>query len=322
MKHHGSLKSRMLYWAIRLTAFVLQLFPIDWNLKTARLFGRVWWRFDRRHRVLTLDHLRAAYGGELSEDEVERIGRASFQHWSMYAVEFFCAMHLLNEWTWPRYIEFDELRDLMELLMAGDGAILVTGHYGNFELTAFMLAAVGFDVVAVMRPLDNPYLNAYLVRTRGQKGLKLLDKFGATAEAETILEQGGALGFVADQDAGRKGVFVDFFRQPASTYKSIALLAMSTNKSIVVGCARRTGGRFHYRVEVSRIIRPEEWCDRDDPLQWITQTYASAIEASVRECPEQYLWMHRRWKSKPKVGRTRGGVGLRREGQDVSGRVE
>ena len=69
---------------------------------------------------------------------------------------------------------------------------------------------------------------------------------------------------------------------------------------IVVGCARRVGDRFRYEVECTRVIRPEEWAGREDPLTWITQEYSWAIERFVREAPEQYLWMHRRWKSRPK----------------------
>ena len=218
----------------------------------------------------------------------------------MYAVEFLTGFECLNEWSWPRYIVLRDLRGLFRLLLDKRGAILLTGHYGNFELTAYMLAAIGFDVVAVMRPLDNAFFNDYVVRTRTRRGLQLLDKFGVTAEAEDILRRGGALGFVADQDAGRKGVFVDFFGRPASTYKSIALLAMECDVPIVIGFARRVGARFRYEVGVERIIQPDEWKHRADPLGWITQEYSAAIEATVRQCPEQYLWIHRRWKTVPR----------------------
>ena len=84
-------------------------------------------------------------------------------------------------------------------------------------------------------------------------------------------------------------------------HATIALLAMECEVPILVGYARRTGDRFCYQARIPRIIRPEEWKDRDDPLHWITQEYTAAIEAFVREAPEQYLWVHRRWKSRPKA---------------------
>ena len=116
--------------------------------------------------------------------------------------------------------------------------------------------------------------------------------------------RGGAVGFIADQNAGHKGMFVDFFGQPASTYKSIGLLAMATESPIVVGYARRISRGLRYELGVERIIYPREWQDQQDPLRWITQEYTAAIERFVRRDPGQYLWIHRRWKSKPRNAET------------------
>ena len=288
------------YLALRFAGLFLQMFPIDWNLRTARLFGTLFWRFSPRHRKRAAEHLRAAYPATLSDEQIDAMVRKSFQHWSMYVIEFLCAFRLLNEWTWGRYIDPVGMREPLDLMLDGGGAILLTGHYGNFELTAYMLSSIGFDTVVVMRPLDNKYLNDYVVRTRARCGLRLINKAGVTTEAEDILKRGGTIGFVADQDAGRKGVFVNFFGRKASTYKSIALLAIQCEVPILVGYARRRGDRFQYEARVPRIIRPDEWRDRDDPIHWITQEYTTAIESFVREVPEQYLWLHRRWKSRPR----------------------
>jgi KDO2-lipid IV(A) lauroyltransferase len=95
-------------------------------------------------------------------------------------------------------------------------------------------------------------------------------------------------------------LFVDFFGVKASTYKSIGLLAMEHGAPIVVGCARRTSEKFRYEIDCDRVIMPEEWQGRADPLMWITQEYSAALERLIRVAPEQYLWMHRRWKSRPK----------------------
>jgi KDO2-lipid IV(A) lauroyltransferase len=115
-----------------------------------------------------------------------------------------------------------------------------------------------------------------------------------------VLEQHGAVGFIADQNAGSKGIFVDFFGRAASTYKSIGLLAMEYRVPVVVGYARRINDQFRFQVSVETIIYPEEWDSQDDPLRYITQRYTRAIEEFVRRDPGQYLWVHRRWKSRPK----------------------
>jgi KDO2-lipid IV(A) lauroyltransferase len=208
----------------------------------------------------------------------------------------------------------------LELILTGRGLILVTGHYGPFEVTGHLLASLGFSTVAVMRPLDNVYLNRFVAQTRRTHGLTLLDKKGAMAQTQQALEGGKLLAFIGDQDAGRKGLFVDFFNQSASTYKSIGLLAMAANCPIVVGYARRRGDVAQYEVGVQRIIHPHEWEREDDPLRWITQTYTTAIEQMVRDAPEQYLWIHRRWKSKPRSRQVTAPVTVRHD--IIAGRGE
>jgi KDO2-lipid IV(A) lauroyltransferase len=304
------------YAALRLFAFVLYMFPLEWNLRTARLIGRAWWHVLPRHRDRARAHLRLAYGDTLAPAEVDRIALRSMQHLVMLAFEMLFAPRLIDEWTWARYVRPVGIQQALDVMLRGRGALLLTGHFGSWELAGYLLAMYGFDVVAIMRPLDNVYINRLVVSTRRKRGLRLLDKKGATAEAEAVLDAGGVLGFIADQNAGRKGMFVDFFGVQASTYKSIGLLAMAQQVPIIVGYARRVGDRFLYEVGVQRIIRPEEWTDRDDPLRWITQEYTAAIEAIVRADPDQYLWIHRRWKSRPrseqKEGRAVSALGVDR----------
>jgi len=284
---------------------ILQIFPVDWNLKTARVAGAFWYGAIKRHRQRACEHLRLAFGSQLTDDQVETLARQSMQQVAMMVVEMLFTPRLINEWTWPRYVRLKQTQEAMDVLISERGAILLTGHYGNWELVGFMLATLGFPLTAVMRPLDNPYLNRFLLDVRAKRGLKLLYKKGASQSAGDILSSGGILGFIADQNAGHKGLFVDFFGEKASTYKSIGLLAMEYNVPIVVGCARRVSKRFRYEVECNRVIRPPEWADRDDPLEWITQEYSRAIEECIRVAPEQYLWMHRRWKSRPSTERVR-----------------
>jgi len=304
MKKGTGVISWLGYAAMRAAVLVLHCFPVNLNLVTARLVGRIWWIIDPKHRNRTRDHVRLALGNELEEREIERVARRSMQHLVMMAIEMVFTPRLVTDATWRRYVRLGDMREALRVLLEGRGVILLTGHYGSWELTGHLLALFGFDVKAIMRPLDNVYINRYLVRTRKAAGLELLDKKGAMDSSEQILQSGSAIGFIADQDAGRKGVFVDFFGVPASTYKSIALLAMQSQVPIIVGYARRLGDRFEYELGVERIIHPSEWQDVDDPMRWITQEYTAALEASIRRDLTQYLWIHRRWKSRPKVRRT------------------
>ena len=299
MKRDDGILAWFLYALLRGVCMILLMFPLSWNLYTARVLGTIWWYLTARHRDRAREHLRMALGDSLPAAEIDRLARRSLQQQAMWVMEFIFTPRLVNEWTWRRYIRLTNMNEALSVLLENRGALLLTGHYGNWELAGFLLAVLGFDVVAIMRPLDNVYLNRFLVRTRRRSGLELLYKRGAMAEAESIVRRGAALGFIADQNAGSKGLFVDFFGRPASTYKSIGLLAMALDVPIIVGYARRTGDDFRYEVGAQRIIHPHEWRDRDDPLRWITQEYTAALEAIIRAEPSQYLWIHRRWKSQP-----------------------
>ena len=299
MKRSGP-KAWILCQIVRAAIAIMQVFPIDWNLATARLLARLWIFFMPRHRDRAIRHLTDSYGSSLTPDEISKLAVRSLEGVVMFAVEVMCLPRLINRSTWSRYVTVVNIQELVRLVVEGRGLIMVTGHFGSFELIGHVLACFKFPVAAVMRPLDNIYLNRFLVNTRKRNGLALFDKKGVMAIAERFIEGGGLLCFIGDQDAGRKGLFVDFFGRPASTYKSIGLLAMRLRRPIVVGYGRRHGHQARYDLGVQRIIRPEEWETKEDPLRWITQAYTSSIEAIARENPEQYLWIHRRWKSQPR----------------------
>jgi KDO2-lipid IV(A) lauroyltransferase len=163
-----------------------------------------------------------------------------------------------------------------------------------------MLATLGFETTSIARPLDNPYVNEWIMGIRERRGQKIIDKKGATDEVTAVLDRGGAVGFIADQNAGPKGIFVDFFGRKASTYKSIGLLAMQYKVPVVIGYARRIGDKFKFTIAAQDVIYPKDWENQADPLRYITQRYTKAIEDFVTADPGQYLWVHRRWKTRPK----------------------
>jgi KDO2-lipid IV(A) lauroyltransferase len=164
----------------------------------------------------------------------------------------------------------------------------------------YMLGLFGFNIYSIARPLDNKFISRYLYGVRRRAGQKIIDKKGAADVMSNMATSGATLCFIVDQDAGKKGIFVDFFGRKASTYKSIGLLAITNNIPIGVGYSRRVGNRFYFEIGVNRVILPEEWADKEDPLEWVTAEYTRAIEKFVRQDPTQYWWLHRRWKHRPK----------------------
>jgi KDO2-lipid IV(A) lauroyltransferase len=165
------------------------------------------------------------------------------------------------------------------------------------------MGLLGFRGSLVARRLDNPYLDRFLHRFRRKTGQTILDKSRDYDRIRRVLAEGGALGLVGDQDAGPRGLFVEFLGRPASTFKSIALLSLEYAAPIMVFGAARVGTPLTYRVYLEDVILPEEFAAAADAPRAITRRYSDALARLVRRHPEQYFWLHRRWKHQPKARR-------------------
>jgi KDO2-lipid IV(A) lauroyltransferase len=238
---------------------------------------------------------------DLSASEVDRLSSASMRYMmQLFMVDSIVMPRLITPRRWPQYVSFGDIGTVGDRLMRGESMILLTGHCGNWELLGYALSVMGHQVHALARPLDNPLIDQWLLGMRQRHGLDVISKFGATPELERILQEGGCLGFIADQNAGDQGLFVPFFGKLASTYKSIALLAMKYDVPVVAAHAVRVSPGFRYEIRVQDVIEPEDWAAQPDPLYYITARYNLALEMMIRSAPEQYLWLHRRWKSRPR----------------------
>jgi KDO2-lipid IV(A) lauroyltransferase len=286
------------YVALRVVEMLLQCFPIEDNLKAASLVGDLLYLLDRRHRERALGNLRASFPGA-ADEQLRRIARQSCEHLIMVGAETLCLPRLMQFNRYLDYVDISTCLPQFHYISSGNPAILVTGHFGNWEMMGFSMAVMGFPPTAVARPLDNPYLNEHIMGLRQRTGMKILFKEGMTDEALADLRRGRPLGLIADQDAGRRGFFVNFFGRKASAYKSIAYLAMEENIPIYVGGVYRVGPGFRYKIVMTDHIKPSEYPKNLDGALAITQRYTTGIEKAVLLAPEQYLWVHRRWKTRP-----------------------
>jgi KDO2-lipid IV(A) lauroyltransferase len=287
------------YFWLRVLVAILRLFSVESNLRFARFLGRLMWKHYSRGRQRALDNLKASFPDK-DEQWLNDVGRKSCESIAMLAVDMFFTPKLVRKDNWRKYSRFKNAERAKWLSKENKGLIFVTGHYGNFEIVGYMMGLFGFNIYSVARPLDNPFISKYLYGVREKAGQKIIDKKGAAEIFDKVASTGATIGFIADQDAGPKGMFVNFFGRKASTYKSIGLLAITNNIPIVIGYGRRIDNRFFFEFGVTRIIYPSEWADKDDPLHWVTAEYTKAIEQFVREDPTQYWWIHRRWKHRPK----------------------
>ncbi len=290
------------YAGLRAVVFIIYLSPVERNLRFACFLGRLLWKHYDRGRKRAIENLRASFPDK-DEKWIIKTGRRSFEHLVMLVMDTLFTPRLVHRNNWDKYSAYRDIEYSKWLMQGGQPLIFVAGHYANFEIIGYLLGVFGFDVYSVARPLDNPYINKWLYGVRERAGQKIIDKKGATERMDELMSQGSTLCFIVDQDAGKKGVFVDFFGRKASTYKSIALLAIQYKRPIGVGYSLRKDNKFFFEIGIERLIFPEEWQDKDDPVRWITQQYTKALEDVIRRDPTQYWWLHRRWKTRPKEER-------------------
>ncbi len=290
-----NLRHRAEYAALRGAVGACLAFGTPADLRLAERLGRFFHRRVRLRRDVVETNLRRAFP-ERDGGWIGRVGRGVYEHVAREAV----ATVRLRAMAAPERverIEVDEDDALRHALERGRGAVAVTGHYGNWEGCLAGLVARGVPATVVVQRQENPLVDAYLNRGRAGAGTEVVDRGDAARGALRALRRGRAVFFVADQDAGRTGVFVPFFGRPASTHRGPAMIARRAGAPLVAMAATRTGD-LRYRIDASEVDAGREG-EVDDVVERLTAAFTAWLEARVRARPEQYFWLHRRWKTAP-----------------------
>ncbi len=274
---------------------------LGWSF--VHLLPRKWTRYE-----VAASNLKTAFP-DFSERDVEVTIEKMWVHlFRLVAetVQFPRKLHLEN---YREIMSFRNRGEAAQALNSGRPVFMLSGHFGNWEATTATFGTFGFPMGIVARKLDNPYLHRWFVRTREVTGHRLLLKSGGWDGITDLLSARGNLGLLCDQDAGRRGVFVDFFGKPASTFRSIALMAIENDAIVLLGYGVRQPDNFDecrwVQYEVGcEIVIDTKTIQSDDEVRSITEQYSQALEAAVRRYPEQYFWVHRRWKSIPRKKKT------------------
>jgi KDO2-lipid IV(A) lauroyltransferase len=249
-----------------------------------------------RQRVV-LANLAIAFS-DLPIESRRQLARDAWRHLGMTVVKL---ARLLGR---PLEATLEELRidgvDHLRRVMGEHGrALVLTAHLGNWEYLSAVQRLVGYPVAIVVRPLDSPTLDAQALVMRRKTGVELIDKRGALRPVLSALRQGRVVAVLLDQNAARReGVFVPFFGRAASTSRSLALLALRTRTPIVPIFIRREGvGRHHVVIEPP--LDPPVSNDLDGAVVELTARCTQIVEAAIRRTPEQWLWSHNRWRTRP-----------------------
>jgi KDO2-lipid IV(A) lauroyltransferase len=257
-------------------------------------------------RRIALANLARAFP-DLPTPARRRICRRSYQHLGLMAVELgtMLARPVEETLAWIRIDGTEHLRAVMD---HHGRALLLTAHLGNWELLPLACRLTPYRLSVVLRPLDAPWLDRLAMRLRERSGVELIDKRAAFRPVLRALADRRMVGILLDQNAARReGVFVPFFGHTASTSKSLALLALRTRTPIVPTFIRRESWGAH-RVVVRPALPLADASEAVEPaVVALTTRCAEAIEAAIRETPDQWLWIHDRWRTQPPRLREGGG---------------
>jgi KDO2-lipid IV(A) lauroyltransferase len=215
-------------------------------------------------------------------------------------VEIAHAPRVIQKTTWRRHLRIEGMEAMVRTLWLDRPKVILSGHFGNFELAAYLFGVFGFRIFSVARELDNPLLDEFVTRFRESRGQKILPKRGSAPDVAIVLEENGAIGLLGDQAAGPRGCWVQFFGRPASVHKAIGVFALSSNAPIMVCSATRRSGRlFDYDLRLEGVADPEAGTPETAGLTAVSQWYTDLLELAIRRAPPQYWWVHRRWRGKP-----------------------
>lgn len=267
------------------------------------LLGNLIYTLSARRRGIAIENLRHALGEHTGEAELRRIARRSCASFIQTFIEIIRFRPMLNKPDAikdPKYCA-DGILELFATAKRihdeAGGAIFVTPHIGNWEVLPHVSAAVGIPLVVVARPPDNPYLRKLLFDDRTASGQVIVPKKNALFVLRRALRAGKSLGLLPDQST-KHGLSTEFFGRPALTTPVPAMLAISYDRPlVVVACCRRPDGRFEGHV--SEPIRPGKYESERDEIRRLTRAMNRGMEDVIRRWPDQYLWMHNRWKTYP-----------------------
>ncbi len=258
---------------------------------------RLFYYLSQKQRLITIHNLRSAFP-EKSADEIKTIAKGVYRTLGIITADFF-EIPFLTKDNIGDLVEVEGLENLTKALEKNRGILMLGAHFGNWELAAVAFSLVVKPAVIIYRPLDSTILEDLVLWVRSCTGNVLIDKERAMRQMLRSLKKNEILGILIDQNvAWQEGVFVDFFGRPACTTNGMALLALHTDAPVIPGyILRLENGK--YRLVIKEEIQVVRTGDKDEDILINTQNFTRVIEDMVRQHPDQWLWIHQRWKTKP-----------------------
>ena len=298
-KPRSKWKDRCVYRIVSLFGWGCRQLPKSWTLQLGHGIGLLFYYLVKKRRKIALNNLQIAFGSERTAEQRKEICKASFINVGKTCIEFlrFSKLNAENIWNEVTVAGRENLHAALE---SGKGAIVFLAHFGNWELLSLVYGAlIPNRAKAIAFPLKNDLLNTYIWQQRERMSLKLIPRKQAVRETLRALKNNEAVGFFADQNAGPEGVFVEFLGKLAAAVRGPAVLALKTGAPLLFSLdVRQPDDRHH--VYISSPIYTEPSDDFEQDVEQYTTQMLKQLETYIHKYPEQWLWLHNRWKTQPK----------------------
>ncbi len=294
----SNLQTNLEYLMAGSLLFVFGRLPLRLALFLSAKLGRAAYYFSGRLRRTGLRNLELAFP-ELDQSRRRLLLHGCFESLGRL-LGVFSHFAASDPSSLQNVVECEGLEHIDAARESGRGVILFTGHVGAWELSSFALSLFGYPLSFLVRRIDNPKIEALIDRGRTRLGNRTIGKRSAAREMLQILQAGGTLGILVDLNTlDREGTFVDFFGVPASTTFLLAKLALRTDSAVLPVFAPWDQERQRFLLKIDEPLRFERSGDDEEDVRRLTQLFTSVVEKYVRRYPDQWLWIHRRWKTRP-----------------------
>ena len=294
MKH--PIRRRIMHLAFNGLRMLVPVLPFGVLNRLGSVVGFVAYWVLGTYRNLTHEHLRQALGASLSDGERRRVAQRVFQNLGKTGLEWL-RLHRCSLEDIQRMVQAQGIVHLRQALEKGNGVIIVSAHFGNWELIPLYLRSLGFEGGVLARPLRYSEYESFIISLRGAFGVPTYAR-GALKDVARILRANQIVGVMPDQDVDSlEGVFVDFFGKATYTPVGPAALSLMTGAPIIPCLVVRE--RSGFRLVVEKPILPPRGIDRHAAMQQLTQAWTDVLASYISRYPDQWVWMHRRWKTQP-----------------------
>ncbi|MDZ7271343.1 MAG: lysophospholipid acyltransferase family protein [candidate division KSB1 bacterium] len=284
------------FWLMAIMAIIVRLLPWETSLRLGDWVGTFTFKVLKIRRRVTLDNLARAFP-EKTAEELESIAHRAYQNFVKMTIEYIRFPDLTPQKVLAKVIVPDH--SLLEWAMRnGKGAIFVGGHFGNWELMGAAIRALGYPEAFLVGEQHNKLIDDLMNRYRQRMGITIIHMGVAVRGVIKALREGKMVALLSDQDAGKNGVFVNYLGHPASTPRGPAVFSLKTGAPIIFGSAVREDHAYH-RIYFDLATPGEVGELSEENVRRITQAYTSILERYVRQYPDHWFWMHRRWKTRP-----------------------